>query len=151
MTAVRHFALGCCLLCSAAGIVRIFWPENGFKPVINTVLMLYIVASVVPVVRETDWPALARGLRAWARTEPAALHEADLSRYASALGRAEAAAALQRQLAENGITARVRITETLCTVELRSGADLAAAEPIVAAACGALAYELTVLQGGDAP
>lgn len=151
MTAVRHFALGCCLVCSAAGMVRIFWPENGFKPVINTVLMLYIVASAVSLARQTDWQALTRGLRGWARTVPEASAQAELSDYAAALGRAEAATALQRQLLESGVTARVRISEELCLVELQSAADLPAAELVVAAACGTLAYRIAVPQGGDAP
>ena len=41
MQAIRHLALGVCVLCALAGVVRIFWPENSYKPVINTVLLLY--------------------------------------------------------------------------------------------------------------
>ena len=49
MQAIRHLALGVCVLCALAGVVRIFWPENSYKPVINTVLLLYIVSSVLSV------------------------------------------------------------------------------------------------------
>ena len=43
MTSLRHIALGCCVLSALAGILRLFWPENGFKSVINAVLVLYIL------------------------------------------------------------------------------------------------------------
>mgnify|MGYP001861472920 FL=1 len=47
MDAIRQMALGVCVLCVAGGILQIFWPDNGYKPVINTVLVLYIVTSVL--------------------------------------------------------------------------------------------------------
>ena len=47
MAAVRSAAFGCCVLSTVAGLVRIFWPENGFKPVINAVLALYIITAAV--------------------------------------------------------------------------------------------------------
>ena len=46
MTSLRHIALGCCVLSALAGILRLFWPENGFKSVINAVLVLYILTDV---------------------------------------------------------------------------------------------------------
>ena len=149
--AVRHLALGCCLLCSAAGIVRIFWPENGFKPVINSVLVLYIIASALPMALQTDWAALGRELRGWARTETRNTTQKDFALYADALGRASAAAALQEQLAQNGIPARVEIGQEKCTVTLQSSSDLEAARPIVYAACGTLACEFRTADGGDIP
>ena len=54
MQAIRHLALGVCVLCALAGVVRIFWPENSYKPVINTVLLLYIVSSVLSVGSTAD-------------------------------------------------------------------------------------------------
>ena len=45
MTSLRHIALGCCVLSALAGILRLFWPENGFKSVINAVLVLYILTD----------------------------------------------------------------------------------------------------------
>ena len=43
MDTLCHAALVCCILSALAGLVRTFWPQNGFKPVINAVLTLYIV------------------------------------------------------------------------------------------------------------
>ena len=50
MTSLRHIALGCCVLSALAGILRLFWPENGFKSVINAVLVLYILTVGVQLV-----------------------------------------------------------------------------------------------------
>ena len=41
MESFRHLALGCCVLSALAGMLRLFWPDNGFKSVINAVLVLY--------------------------------------------------------------------------------------------------------------
>ena len=38
MESFRHLALGCCVLSALAGMLRLFWPDNGFKSVINAVL-----------------------------------------------------------------------------------------------------------------
>ena len=65
MQAIRHLALGVCVLCALAGVVRIFWPENSYKPVINTVLLLYIVSSVLSVGSTADWAGFAAGLRSF--------------------------------------------------------------------------------------
>ncbi len=29
MTSLRHLALGCCVISALAGMLRLFWPENG--------------------------------------------------------------------------------------------------------------------------
>ena len=55
MTSLRHIALGCCVLSALAGILRLFWPENGFKSVINAVLVLYILTVGVQLVHGLDW------------------------------------------------------------------------------------------------
>ena len=55
MQTLRHMALGICLLCAAAGMIRIFWPDNQFKPVINTVLVLYIITSVLQMRGVGTW------------------------------------------------------------------------------------------------
>ena len=144
MTQVRHFALSCCLVCALGGMVRIFWPENRFKPVINTVLVLYIVASVLSMWSGADWQGLTGALRGWAR----GTDTVDYSAYAAELGRTAAAQAIAAQLQAQGITAAVTVTEDLCTVALGPGADAAAAEAIVRAACGTLPYRIT---GGEAP
>ena len=46
LESIRHLALGCCVVSTAAGLLRVFWPDNGYKPVINAVLMLYIITAV---------------------------------------------------------------------------------------------------------
>ncbi len=147
MAAVRHFALGCCLLCSAAGIVRIFWPENGFKPVINTVLVLYILASALPMAAGADWGELGRQLRGWARQETAPATPQSYAHYAESLAREQCAAALRGTLADAGIRAEVALTPERCTVTVQSADDAARAGPIVAAACGKLPCTVTV-EGG---
>ncbi len=65
MQAIRHLALGVCVLCALAGVVRIFWPENSYKPVINTVLLLYIVSSVLSVGSTADWAGFRAGWYCW--------------------------------------------------------------------------------------
>ena len=62
MAAVRSAAFGCCVLSTVAGLVRIFWPENGFKPVINAVLALYIITAAVQIIRVADWAGIAAEL-----------------------------------------------------------------------------------------
>ena len=63
MTSLRHLALWCCVISALAGMLRLFWPENGFKTVINAVLMLYILTAGVQMVRGIDWHGLADELR----------------------------------------------------------------------------------------
>ena len=63
MTSLRHLALGCCVLSALAGMVRLFWPDNSFKPVINAVLALYIITAGVQMVRGLDWAGVAQELR----------------------------------------------------------------------------------------
>lgn len=63
MTSLRHLALGCCVISALAGMLRLFWPENSFKTVINAVLVLYILTAGVQMVRGIDWHGLADELR----------------------------------------------------------------------------------------
>ncbi len=51
------------MLSALAGILRLFWPENGFKSVINAVLVLYILTVGVQLVHGLDWDGLVRELR----------------------------------------------------------------------------------------
>ena len=55
MDTLCHAALVCCILSALAGLVRTFWPQNGFKPVINAVLTLYIITSVLHAVSGLNW------------------------------------------------------------------------------------------------
>ena len=63
MTSLRHLALGCCVISALAGMLRLFWPENSFKTVINAVLVLYILTAGMQMVRGIDWHGLADELR----------------------------------------------------------------------------------------
>ena len=62
MAAVRSAAFGCCVLSTVAGLVRIFWPENGFKPVINAVLALYIITAAGQNICVADLAGNAAGI-----------------------------------------------------------------------------------------
>ena len=124
MAAVRSAAFGCCVLSTVAGLVRIFWPENGFKPVINAVLALYIITAAVQIIRVADWAGIAL-------TDEAA------------------AQALRDVLAASGIEAAIARTDTGWQVTLVHAADGQKAEALLAANCGTIPYEITA--GGTAP
>ena len=132
MAAVRSVAFGCCVLSTVAGLVRIFWPENGFKPVINAVLALYIITAAVQIIRVADWAGIA------AELAPAS----DSSSEA-------AAQALRDVLAASGIEAAIARTDTGWQVTLVHAADGKKAEALLAANCGTIPYEITA--GGTAP
>ena len=59
MDALRHMALGCCVISTVAGMIRVFWPENSFAPVINAVLALYIITAGLQMIQGTNWQNLA--------------------------------------------------------------------------------------------
>ena len=60
------------MLSALAGILRLFWPENGFKSVINAVLVLYILTVGVQMVHGLDWDGLVRELRSLPDGRPGA-------------------------------------------------------------------------------
>ena len=96
MTSLRHIALGCCVLSALAGILRLFWPENGFKSVINAVLVLYILTVGVQLVHGLDWDGLVRELRSL----PDGQDTADYSDYSRELALAASVDAVSWQ---NGV------------------------------------------------
>ena len=53
MDAIRHVALGFCVISTIAGVIRIFWPENSFTSVINAILVLYIITAGLQLLRGT--------------------------------------------------------------------------------------------------
>ena len=55
MDTLKNLALGICILCAAGGVIQIFWPDNSYKPVINTVLVLYIITSVLQMRGVGTW------------------------------------------------------------------------------------------------
>ena len=94
MTSLRHIALGCCVLSALAGILRLFWPENGFKSVINAVLVLYILTVGVQLVHGLDWDGLVRELRSL----PDGQDTADYSDYSRELALAASVDAVREVL-----------------------------------------------------
>lgn len=144
MAALRHLALGCCILCAVAGVIRIFWPENNFKPVINTVLMLYILTSVLRMGSGADWSGLTAELRGWAGSATGA----DYTSYAQQIGLEASADALTELLARNGIDASVEIRDGICWATLANAADRIRAGEILKQSSGTLPYQ--ILTGDDA-
>ena len=51
MDSIRHVALGCCVISTIAGMIRVFWPKNSFSTVINAVLVLYIITAGLQMIR----------------------------------------------------------------------------------------------------
>ena len=96
MDTLCHAALVCCILSALAGLVRTFWPQNGFKPVINAVLTLYIITSVLHAVSGMNWQGFAAQLQNFAsQSAPGE----DYTAYGAELAMQESAAALQKLLA----------------------------------------------------
>lgn len=147
MAAVRSAAFGCCVLSTVAGLVRIFWPENGFKPVINAVLALYIITAGVQIICGTNWADLAAQLAPM--PGDAAVSDEKVDAYRQTLAGEAAAQALQEVLAASGIEAAVARKGEKWRVTLVHAADRPRAEALLAANCGAIPYE--IVTGGDAP
>lgn len=144
---VRHLALGCCILSAVAGIVRAFWPENGFTPVINAVLALYIVSAGLQMIRGTNWSDLVGQL--YALPETAQADTQGYPEYGRAVGISASVQAVRQVLEDAEIGASVSLENNTCHVQLVHEEDLAKAESILATSCGELPYEIEV--GGDAP
>lgn len=147
METVRHIALGCCVISTLAGMIRMFWPENGFAPVINAVLALYIITAALQMVRGTDWKTLAGEMYALTEAEPSQsdFYEA----YSKELGLDVSVQAIQTVLEQAGIEAVVERQGEICQVTLLHSDDQTSAESILAASCGSLPYR--VAAGGDTP
>lgn len=143
MDALRRLTLGICVLCVAGGIIQIFWPENSFKPVINTAMMLYIIASVLQMrpgtigrLPQIDWESL---------TERAPVSE--YQTYAEDLALETSVQALVQILQHEGITAQAELVDGVCRVTLSDPDDTARVQQILAENSGSLPFVL--LPGGD--
>ena len=147
MAAVRSAAFGCCVLSTVAGLVRVFWPENGFKPVINAVLALYIITAAVQIVRVADWGSLAAQLAPMTGRTLASDSEVDA--YRRALTDEAAAQALRDVLSASGIEAAVARKGEGWQVTLVHPADRQQAEALLTANCGTIPYE--IVTGGTVP
>lgn len=144
---MRSAAFGCCVLSTVAGLVRVFWPENSFKPVINAVLALYIITAAVQIVRVADWAGIAAELAP--STGSASVSDSEINAYRRTLTDEAAAQALQDVLSASGIEAAIARTDTGWRVTLVHPADRPRAEALLAANCGTIPYEITA--GGTAP
>lgn len=146
MDTLRHFALGCCLLCSAAGMVRLFWPENSFKPVINSVLVLYIITAGLTMLRGTNWQSIAAQVRGFSA---GAGSVTQYDSYRDELALAVSLDAVREVLSNSGIDATVAWQGETCLVRLTHAGDLAAAQSLLQQNLGALPYE--IVTGGAQP
>ena len=112
MTSLRHIALGCCVLSALAGMLRLFWPENGFKSVINAALVLYILTVGVQLVHGLDWDGLVRELRSL----PDGQDTADYSDYSRELALAASVDAVREVLRNAGINVAVSWQNGVCVI-----------------------------------
>lgn len=139
MDTLRHTALVCCILSALAGLVRTFWPQNGFKPVINAVLTLYIITSVLHAASGLNWQDLAAQLQSFAsQSTPGE----DYTAYGAELALQESAAALQKLLRQSGIESVVQPQADGVLVRLAYPADREQAEVLLQNFAGDLPYTL---------
>lgn len=139
MDSVRYFALRCCILSTLAGMIRTFWPDGALKSVINSVLTLYIIASVLQGVTGADWLQFAGDLRDWAQQGTAI---PDYSGYLEELGTEESAKALQDLLRHNGIESTVLPEQDGIRVRLVYPADREEAAALLEEYGGGIRYTL---------
>lgn len=145
MTTLRHLALGCCVLSTLAGMLRLFWPENGFKPVINAVLALYIITAGVQIARGVDWGGILAELRALPADGGAG--ETDYSAYQQDVALLASAEAVLEVLSTAGIDAAVSLEDGVCVVTPVDVRDKDAITSLLAVNAGALPWRFA----GDAP
>lgn len=147
METIRHVALGCCVISTIAGMIRVFWPKNGFSTVINAVLVLYIVTAGLQMLRGTDWKQLTAELYHM----PAAAEKTvpDYTEYSRRLGREVSEAAVREALQNAGIDCVVQLADSGFQVELVHAGDRARVQAVLAAICGQTPYK--IITGGEAP
>lgn len=143
MDTLKNLALGICILCAAGGVIQIFWPDNSYKPVINTVLVLYIITSALQM----------RGVGTWQVPElnwqDPNSDNTDYREYAAQLAQEASVQALQDILQEQDIDARVELQDDVCRVYLPDGTDTQQAERILEENSGTMPYE--IVEGGEEP
>lgn len=147
MDAIRHIALGCCIISTVAGMIRVFWPENSFAPVINAVLALYIITAGLQMLRGTEWRDLTAEV--YRLSAGAGQTAEDFSEYSRELGLSASADAIRNVLQQAGIPAVVQLQEETCQVTLLHASDRSRAETILETSCGTLPYE--IIEGGENP
>lgn len=147
METIRHVALGCCVISTIAGMIRVFWPKNGFSAVINAVLVLYIVTAGLQMLRGADWKQLTAELYHM----PAAAEKTvpDYTEYSRRLGREVSEAAVREALQNAGIDCVVQLADSGFQVELVHAGDRARVQAVLAVICGQTPYK--IITGGEAP
>lgn len=143
MDTLKNLALGICILCAAGGVIQIFWPDNSYKPVINTVLVLYIITSVLQMRGVGTWQVPALNWQ-----DPNS-DNTDYREYAAQLAQEASVQALQDILQEQDIDARVELQDDACRVYLPDGTDTQQAERILEENSGTMPYE--IVEGGEEP
>ncbi len=149
MQTVRHLALGVCILCAGAGMIRIFWPETTFKPVINAVLLLYIIAAALPVGLAADWPGFAARLQAEQVPQQSTETGEEYRVYQDLLARQASVQAMETVFARAGIEAQIALQGEVCVIELAQEQDLPAARQLVEENGGTLEFRVLVKGGKE--
>ena len=145
MTTLRHLALGCCVLSTLAGMLRLFWPENGFKPVINAVLALYIITAGVQMAHGVDWGGILAELRALPTgSETGGTDYSDYQQNVALLASAEG---VREVLRTAGIDAAVSLEDGVCVITPVDIRDKDVIASLLAVNAGALPWRFA----GDAP
>lgn len=142
---LRQLALGICLLCAAAGMIRIFWPDNHFKPVINTVLLLYILTTVLQTGAGADWNSVADVIE---RFEVPTISPTDLSDYQEELSREVSVQALEELFHQHALDADFVWEGEILHVILPKAEDLPEAQQLMEENAGTLPFAVEV-EGGQ--
>ena len=148
MQTIRHLALGACILCDGAGMIRLFWPENSFKPVINTILLLYIITAVFRVGTQSDWKELAAALRSAALPETAGTQAPAYGEYSREVALQASVQALGSILEQNGIACTARLCGGVCLITLQEPQQKEAASALLARYAGTLPWQIAAEGGG---
>ena len=138
MESFRHLALGCCVLSALAGMLRLFWPDNGFKSVINAVLVLDILPAGIQLLGGIDWDSIVLTLRSLpsGQSRPSA----DFSAYSRELGLTASVEAVREVLQGAGIRAAVSWQDGRCVITPVDIRDRAAIETLLAVNAGDLPW-----------
>lgn len=141
---LRQLALGICLLCAAAGMIRIFWPDNRFKPVINTVLLLYILTTVLQTGAGADWDLVADEI---GHFETPAMSPTDLSDYQEELSREVSVQALEELFHQHALDADFVWEGEILHVILPKADELPEAQQLMKENAGTLSFTVEA-EGG---
>lgn len=140
MTSLRHMALGCCLLTALAGMLRLFWPENSFKSVINTVLVLYIITVGVQMFRSFDWGGILQELQSLPTAD--APQSESFSAYQQELALTASLDAVREVLKNAGIDAAVSWQDDICVITPTDIRDRPAIEALLTVNAGELPWRI---------